>query len=204
MLTNEQAEQIKKQIIQQIGSTFPEDKKESAKEQISLMNSEQLEEFLKQNNLMKKPVSENTCVFCSIIFGDAQSYKIEESDNAVAVLEINPISKGHTLVIPKEHVSKEKISKSVFSFAEKLKKKLKTKLHAKNILISPSEMFGHGTINLIPVYQNENINSPRMSAKTEELQELQKVLKEIPKKKISKTPNMKKLKEKLWLPKRIP
>ncbi|MFB6199794.1 MAG: HIT family protein [Candidatus Nanohaloarchaea archaeon] len=44
------------------------------------------------------------CVFCSIIEGEIPSHKIYEDENVVAFLDANPVSKGHTLVVPKEHV----------------------------------------------------------------------------------------------------
>jgi len=53
MLTPEQAEQVKKQLAEQIEKSFPEDKKEFAKKQVENMDSEQLEEFLKKNQLIK-------------------------------------------------------------------------------------------------------------------------------------------------------
>lgn len=43
------------------------------------------------------------CLFCKIITGDIPSHKIFEDDNHYAFLDIFPASKGHTLVIPKEH-----------------------------------------------------------------------------------------------------
>ncbi len=58
MLSEEQTEQLKKQLLQQIDSSFPEDRKESAKQKIAVMNSEVLEEFLKQNKLVKKQNSQ--------------------------------------------------------------------------------------------------------------------------------------------------
>ncbi|MBA7649248.1 hypothetical protein ES703_57043 [subsurface metagenome] len=208
MLSPEQVEQIKHQIIQQIDSNFPEDKKESAKQQIKLMSPEQLEEFLEKNKLMKtqQDSSKNQqCIFCSIISGNIQSYKIDENEKAIAVLEINPISKGHTIIIPKEHIpSSEKIPQGAFSLAKKLAKKIKTKLKLKDIKISSSNLFGHEIINILPVYENETLDSKRNQAKPEELEELQKILKEKPKEKIVKKPRTKKLKEKIWLPKRIP
>ena len=104
MIPQEQADQIKQQIIQQIESTFPEDKKESAIKQIELMGSEQLEEFLEKNNLMKtgeNPTGDK-CIFCSIISEEISSYKIDENKDAIAILEINPISRAHVLIIPKK------------------------------------------------------------------------------------------------------
>jgi histidine triad (HIT) family protein len=40
------------------------------------------------------------CVFCSIVAGEASSYQVAESDRALAFLDINPATEGHTLVIP--------------------------------------------------------------------------------------------------------
>ena len=45
----------------------------------------------------------NNCVFCAIEAGEIPSFKIYEDDRALAFLDINPFSKGHTLVIPKAH-----------------------------------------------------------------------------------------------------
>jgi len=131
MLPPEQITQIKSQIIQQIGSTFPEDKKQTAIQQIEAMNPEQLEEFLKQNNLMKPGENPETtpCIFCSIVSGQTQSNKIDENSDAIAILEINPISKAHSLVIPKKH--SEKVSKKTMQLARKNKKENKHKIQTK-------------------------------------------------------------------------
>jgi histidine triad (HIT) family protein len=43
------------------------------------------------------------CVFCRIVSGDIPSYRIAETDRAIAFLDVNPASEGHTLVIPREH-----------------------------------------------------------------------------------------------------
>jgi histidine triad (HIT) family protein len=45
----------------------------------------------------------NDCIFCKIVRGEIPSAKILETDTVLAFLDINPVSKGHTLVIPKEH-----------------------------------------------------------------------------------------------------
>lgn len=47
---------------------------------------------------------EEDCIFCKIIEGEVPGYKVYEDENVVAFLDANPVSKGHTLVIPKEHV----------------------------------------------------------------------------------------------------
>jgi len=45
----------------------------------------------------------NDCIFCQIVKGNATSWKIMENEFAYAFLDINPASKFHTLVIPKNH-----------------------------------------------------------------------------------------------------
>ena len=45
----------------------------------------------------------NDCIFCAIAAGEIPSFKVYEDDLVVAYLDINPFTKGHTLVIPKAH-----------------------------------------------------------------------------------------------------
>ena len=45
----------------------------------------------------------NDCIFCAIAAGEIPSFKVYEDDQVLAYLDINPFSKGHTLVIPKQH-----------------------------------------------------------------------------------------------------
>jgi histidine triad (HIT) family protein len=46
---------------------------------------------------------ENNCVFCKIIRGELPCVKLYEDDKVIVFLDIAPISKGHALVVPKEH-----------------------------------------------------------------------------------------------------
>ncbi|MBW1779689.1 MAG: HIT family protein [Deltaproteobacteria bacterium] len=43
------------------------------------------------------------CIFCKIIKGDIPSFKVYEDEKVFAFEDINPISLGHTLIIPKKH-----------------------------------------------------------------------------------------------------
>ncbi|KAI8988248.1 HIT-like domain-containing protein [Mycotypha africana] len=43
------------------------------------------------------------CIFCKIIRGEIPSFKITETDKSYAFLDINPLSEGHALIIPKYH-----------------------------------------------------------------------------------------------------
>lgn len=46
------------------------------------------------------------CIFCKIVAGDIPAYRIYEDEKSVAFLDINPVSDGHTLLIPKQHHEK--------------------------------------------------------------------------------------------------
>lgn len=54
-----------------------------------------------------KPYSNpmSDCIFCGIVAGDIPSKKVLETDICLAFLDIFPANRGHTLVIPKEHVA---------------------------------------------------------------------------------------------------
>ena len=43
------------------------------------------------------------CIFCKIVKGEVPSFKVYEDEKFLAFLDINPRTKGHTLLIPKEH-----------------------------------------------------------------------------------------------------
>ncbi|MEH3129775.1 MAG: HIT family protein [Mycolicibacterium neoaurum] len=44
-----------------------------------------------------------SCVFCAIVAGEAPAIRIHEDDDLLAILDIRPFTRGHTLVIPKTH-----------------------------------------------------------------------------------------------------
>jgi histidine triad (HIT) family protein len=205
MLSDKETEEIKQKLLSHIDSTFPAEQVMNAKKQVKLMNAEQLENFLEKNKLIKEKNSDadskRECVFCSIASGKIRSVKIDENEDAIAVLDINPISKGHALIIPKNHVDKS--PKKTLVLAKKISKKIKTKLKAKNIEISDSNLFGHKVINILPVYENESFDSKRKSVKIEELEKIKEEL-EKSREKIQKKSKSKNIKEIFWLPKRIP
>lgn len=182
MISDEQAEQAKSQLLKQL-ENFPEDKKEDAEKEIMSMNKEELEEFLKRNKLIgeekgeeQDETSQQQCIFCSIISDKISSYKIQENEESIAILEINPISKGHILIIPKQHISKSEINENLISFAKEIAERIKQNLQPQDIKIYYSEFFGHGAVNILPIYNDETPDSQRKKASEEELQELQEIL----------------------------
>ena len=77
---------------------------------------------------------ESRCIFCEIVAGKAEAYRIFEDDLSLGILDMNPFTRGHCLVLSKRHVPwwhdlTEEETKSLFSvsriMAQKLKKALK-------------------------------------------------------------------------------
>jgi diadenosine tetraphosphate (Ap4A) HIT family hydrolase len=193
MISDEEAQSIKEQLLAQI-SSFPEDKKEAAKEKILSMTNEELEQFVGQN-------TDKSCVFCSILEGKVPSYKIDENNESIAILEITPLSKGHALIVSKAH-DKPASQELAARVAEKLKK-----LNPKEIKFNPTKILGHNIIEVIPLYGGEK---QRTKASESELQKLKDEIiaqKEEVREEIKEIKEEKKLVEPLKLPKlksRIP
>ena len=43
------------------------------------------------------------CIFCKIIKNEIKTEKVTETNNFIAILDVHPLAKGHTLIIPKKH-----------------------------------------------------------------------------------------------------
>ncbi len=175
MLDEEQAKQIKKKIINEIDSwQTGEEQKAIAKEQIESMPAAELEKFLIKNKLIKMP-GKDDCPFCLIVEKKILAFIIKENKDSLAVLEIKPLSRGHTIIIPKQHT--DNISREAKQFAMEIAAKIKEKLNPKEIKIENSSLLGHNIINIIPVYEGKKLE--RKQAEEQELKELQKQLTEL-------------------------
>lgn len=136
---------------------------------------------------------EQQCIFCAIKDKQMQSFEVGENSDAIAVLEINPISKAHTIVIPKQHIdSQEKLTEKTLELSQEVVDKIKSQLKPKSVTVFASVMFGHFVINILPVYKSEKPDSPRQQANPTELQKIQKKLKQEKKVEQIKIPDKKK------------
>jgi histidine triad (HIT) family protein len=48
-------------------------------------------------------VADPNCIFCKIVAGEIPSAIVDEDDSTIAFMDINPATRGHALVIPREH-----------------------------------------------------------------------------------------------------
>ena len=192
-LTPEQVTELKNQLKEQIGHLSPEQKREAEK-QIEEMSAEALELMLKQQSS-----GGGKTIFRMIVDGDVESIKVGENSSAVAVLDINPISKGHILIIPRKPVKLPKqIPKQAFALARELSKKITDNLKSKEVKAETEIKFGEAVLNIIPIYDKPlSASSPRTKATTEELNQIKRELETIrienkPEKIIQRNPKEKK------------
>lgn len=161
MLAEEQIEKIRATLVNQIDNMdISDEEKEKAKNQVYEMPEEELEKFIKQ------PASAS-CIFCDITNGALESYKITETPEAMVVLEINPLSEGHSIIIPKKHIPLTKFKKSVYNLLHKMIDKINKKLDPIQVNITSNEVGGHAVFNILPIYGKET--GERKKATTEEL-----------------------------------
>lgn len=109
----------------------------------------------------------DNCIFCKIIAGEIPSSKVYEDDQVLAFLDISQATKGHTLVIPKEHVRNvldmsAETAETVFSRVPKIARAVQkaTGASGMNILNNNEEVAGqtvfHAHIHLVPRYSKED------------------------------------------------
>lgn len=103
------------------------------------------------------------CIFCKIVKNEIPADKIYEDDKIVAFLDINPVSPGHTLVIPKEHHqmmtdTPDDLLSYIFVQSKKLMQVLKTALEADFVVVSVVGIdVPHFHIHLIPRYHDDGL-----------------------------------------------
>jgi histidine triad (HIT) family protein len=178
MLNDEQTQNIKLQLLKQL-ENFPEDQRKMMKHKIISMGNEEMEQFVQENKLDHleenddKEEEKPSCIFCAIAENKLKSYKISENEHYVAILELNPLSKGDVLIIPKKHTTLAEIKEDSLDFAKKVSEILMKKLNPKEIKLSKNEIMTHAIIEIIPIYGNE---TERKKVTEEELAKLQQEL----------------------------
>lgn len=110
-------------------------------------------------------------IFSKIIKGDIPSYKVAEDDDHYAFLDINPLVKGHTLVIPKQEVDyifdlDNATLASLNVFAKKVAKGIEKVVTCKRvgIMVVGTEV-PHAHIHLIPFNSEAELNFARARVK---------------------------------------
>jgi histidine triad (HIT) family protein len=106
-------------------------------------------------------------IFSKIIAGEIPSYKIAEDEKFFAFLDINPLVKGHTLVIPKIEVDKffdvpDNYLKEILVFAKPIAKAIEQSFNCNRCGISVVGIeVPHAHVHLIPINNADDLNFTR-------------------------------------------
>ena len=145
-------------------------------EDLKNMSPEQLAELQKQN-----------CLFCHLAADKIPSKKVFEDDMCFAILDINPASRGHMLLIPKEHYvmfpqTPENMIEHLARIVKLLSRTAIAALGAEgtNIFVANGAEAGqkapHVIIHIIPRYEGDGIGCFELPEKQMDLKETQNLL----------------------------
>ena len=108
----------------------------------------------------------NDCIFCKIINNELPSKTIYEDELIKIIMNINPATDGHLLVLPKEHyvnlfdLDENILNHSIKIIKEKIYKELKEKLNCEGMTLAQNNELGqeikHYHIHIIPRYKDDN------------------------------------------------
>lgn len=136
-------------------------------------------------------MKDNTCIFCKLVNGDIPTRSIYEDEDFNVILDMGPATKGHALILPKEHYKNlyelpDETAAKAMQLAKKMAISMTEKLGCDgfNLVQNNNEVAGqtvfHFHLHLIPRYKDDNQrilwNPTEPSA--EELDAVQKLLTE--------------------------
>ena len=106
-------------------------------------------------------------IFSRIIAGEIPSYKVAEDDDYYAFLDINPLTKGHTLVVPKQEVDyifdlDERTLAGLMLFAKQVAARIQREIACKRVAIVVLGLeVAHAHIHLIPIQSEKDVDFQR-------------------------------------------
>ncbi|SDN90598.1 histidine triad (HIT) family protein [Desulfonauticus submarinus] len=109
------------------------------------------------------------CIFCDIIHGKIPCAKVYETKNTLAFLDIAPVNKGHTLVIPKKHYPTlfdlpSELGKELLEVMQKVGEALRKTVQAEGINLGMNnfkpagQLVFHAHFHIIPRYENDGLS----------------------------------------------
>lgn len=115
-------------------------------------------------------INDKNCIFCKIAKGEIKSEKITESNNFFAILDINPKSPGHTLIIPKKHFGTlldipNTLGQELLEITKKVSSNMLDKKQGNgfnvimNNLSCAGQVVMHAHLHIIPRNENDGLKS---------------------------------------------
>ncbi len=125
-------------------------------------------------------------IFTRIVKGEIPSYKIAEDDRYYAFLDINPLAKGHTLVIPKQETDylfdlDSELLAGMMVFSQKVAKALEAAIPCKRIGVAVLGLeVPHAHIHLVPMNSEADINfsNPKLKLTNDEFVTIAKAVRD--------------------------
>lgn len=125
-------------------------------------------------------------IFSRIVAGEIPSYKIAEDEKFFCFLDINPMSKGHTLVIPKQETDylfdlDDDLLKDMIAFSKKVAKAIEKAISCKRVGVMVIGMeVPHAHIHLIPINKESDmlLSNQRVKLEQAEFEEIAKSIRE--------------------------
>ena len=119
-------------------------------------------------------------IFTKIVRKEIPSYKVHENDRFYAFLDINPLKKGHALVIPKNEIDyifdlESDEYQNLWSFAKIVANGMKKVINCKRISIVVMGLeVPHAHIHLVPLdnMNDINFNQPKLNLSRQEMQQI--------------------------------
>ena len=119
-------------------------------------------------------------IFTKIVRKEIPSYKVHENDKFYAFLDINPLKKGHTLVIPKNEIDyifdlESDEYQNLWSFAKIVANGMRKVINCKRISIVVMGLeVPHAHIHLVPLdnMNDINFNQPKLNLSRQEMQQI--------------------------------
>lgn len=125
-------------------------------------------------------------IFSKIIAGEIPSYKIAEDDRFYAFLDIHPMAKGHTLVVPKEEIDylfdlDDALLGEMVIFSKKVAKAIEEAIPCKRVgLMVVGLEVPHAHIHLIPIQKEGDMSlaNPKLQLSQKEFEDIAVVIRE--------------------------
>ena len=183
-LSPEDIADVKVQLREQVAH-LPDQQKARALQQIEQLSPEAVEKLVEQQQEKNAP---KKSIFRLIADRDISAELIEETSAGLAVLDINPVAPGHTLIIPKKVITKAtKLPSALFQLGKRIGQRIQTKLQASSIELATQEAFDEAIIHVIPSYDKKlSLVSPRQKTTPAELEKVCRAIRKVTKKKIEK------------------
>lgn len=120
-------------------------------------------------------------IFSKIIGGEIPSYKVAEDEHYYAFLDINPLTEGHTLVVPKREVDylfdlpAEELA-GLMVFAQRVAERIRAAIPCKRIGVAVIGLdVPHAHVHLVPINEGGDLDfgRPKLKLSPEQFQEIQ-------------------------------